>query len=43
MDSTDGLRRGMTVIGTGAPISMPVGDEIRGRLFNVIGDPIHGA
>jgi len=42
MDSTDGLRRGMTVIGTGSPISMPVGDDIRGRLFNVIGDPIDG-
>jgi len=42
MDSTDGLRRGMTVVGTGAPISMPIGDEIRGRLFNVTGDPIDG-
>jgi len=42
MDSTDGLRRGMPVIGTGTAITMPVGDEIRGRLFNVIGDPIDG-
>ncbi len=42
MDSTDGLRRGMTAINTNSPISMPVGDEIRGRLFNVIGDPIDG-
>ena len=42
MDSTDGLRRGLPVIGTGSPIIMPVGDEIRGRLFNVIGDPIDG-
>lgn len=42
MDSTDGLRRGLKVIGTGEPITMPVGDEIRGRLFNVIGDPIDG-
>jgi len=42
MDSTDGLRRGMEVISTGKPISMPVGDQIRGRLFNVIGDPIDG-
>ena len=42
MDSTDGLRRGMTAINTDSPISMPVGDEIRGRLFNVIGDPIDG-
>ncbi|GAB4328068.1 MAG: F0F1 ATP synthase subunit beta [Bacteroidales bacterium] len=42
MDSTDGLQRGMKVIATGAPITMPVGDEIRGRLFNVIGDSIDG-
>ncbi len=42
MDSTDGLRRGMEVVATGAPISMPVGEDIRGRLFNVIGQPIDG-
>ena len=42
MDSTDGLRRGMEVISTGAPISMPVGEDIKGRLFNVIGKPIDG-
>ncbi len=42
MDSTDGLRRGLPVTGTGSPIKMPIGDEIRGRLFNVIGDPIDG-
>ncbi|MBN2175385.1 MAG: F0F1 ATP synthase subunit beta [Bacteroidales bacterium] len=42
MDSTDGLRRGMKVIATGSPITMPVGDEIKGRLFNVIGDSIDG-
>jgi len=42
MDSTDGLRRGLEVISTGRPISMPVGDQIRGRLFNVIGKPIDG-
>jgi len=42
MDSTDGLRRGMEVTETGGPISMPVGDQIRGRLFNVIGLPIDG-
>ncbi len=42
MDSTDGLRRGMDVISTGNPISMPVGEEIKGRLFNVIGDAIDG-
>lgn len=42
MDSTDGLRRGMKVLDTGAPISVPVGPETLGRLFNVLGDPIDG-
>ncbi|MBL7138455.1 MAG: F0F1 ATP synthase subunit beta [Bacteroidales bacterium] len=42
MDSTDGLFRGMEVTALGAPISMPVGEDIRGRLFNVIGQPIDG-
>jgi F-type H+-transporting ATPase subunit beta len=42
MDSTDGLRRGMEVVSTGSPISMPVGEDIKGRLFNVIGQPIDG-
>jgi F-type H+/Na+-transporting ATPase subunit beta len=42
MDSTDGLRRGVRVTATGSPITMPVGDHIRGRLFNVIGEPIDG-
>ncbi len=42
MDSTDGLRRGMQVVNTGNPITMPVGDHIKGRLFNVIGDAIDG-
>ncbi len=42
MDSTDGLRRGMDVVATGAPISMPTGDKIKGRLFNVIGETIDG-
>ncbi len=42
MDSTDGLRRGMEVIGTGSPITMPIGDQVKGRLFNVIGDTIDG-
>lgn len=42
MDSTDGLRRGMKVISLGKPISMPTGDSIKGRLFNVIGQPIDG-
>src|SRR5512138_2888383 len=42
MDSTDGLRRGMEVTEMGGPISMPVGEMIRGRLFNVIGQAIDG-
>jgi F-type H+-transporting ATPase subunit beta len=42
MDSTDGLKRGMEVRATGAPISVPVGKEILGRMFNVLGDPIDG-
>ncbi|MCD4724520.1 MAG: F0F1 ATP synthase subunit beta, partial [Bacteroidales bacterium] len=42
MDSTDGMSRGMEVISSGGPISMPTGDEIKGRLFNVIGQPIDG-
>ena len=40
MDSTDGLRRGMEVVATGAPISVPVGPETLGRMFNVTGVPI---
>ena len=42
MDSTEGLVRGMEVIATGTPIQMPVGEEIKGRLFNVIGEAIDG-
>jgi len=42
MDSTDGLSRGMEVRERGGPISMPATEEIRGRLFNVIGNPIDG-
>ena len=42
MDATEGLRRGLEVTATGAPISMPTGDQIKGRLFNVIGDAIDG-
>jgi F-type H+-transporting ATPase subunit beta len=42
MDSTDGLSRGTEVIGTGAPIQMPIGPDVYGRLFNVIGDAIDG-
>ena len=40
MDSTDGLVRGMPVINTGAPIQMPVGPEVLGRILNVIGEPV---
>jgi F-type H+-transporting ATPase subunit beta len=42
MSSTDGLVRGMEVVDTGAPISMPVGRETLGRLLNVLGEPIDG-
>jgi len=42
MDSTDGLSRGMEVVNTGGPISMPTGENIKGRLFNVIGESIDG-
>jgi F-type H+-transporting ATPase subunit beta len=42
MDSTDGLRRGMEVIPTGQPITMPVGDQVKGRMMNVTGDSIDG-
>ncbi|MFZ2763889.1 MAG: F0F1 ATP synthase subunit beta [Minisyncoccia bacterium] len=40
MDSTDGLARGMEVLDTGAPISVPVGSATLGRIFNVLGDAI---
>ena len=42
MDSTDGLRRGMDVIATGKPITMPKGEIALGRLLNVTGDPVDG-
>ena len=42
MDSTDGLQRGMNVYPLGGPITMPVGDQIKGRLMNVVGDSIDG-
>ena len=37
MSSTDGLKRGMDVVDTGAPISVPVGPKVLGRIFNVLG------
>jgi F-type H+-transporting ATPase subunit beta len=40
MDTTDGLVRGMAVKSTGAPISVPVGKEVLGRILNVVGDPV---
>ena len=42
MDSTDGLSRGMEVVDTHNPIRMPIGDEIKGRLMNVVGRTIDG-
>ena len=42
MSSTDGLIRGMECIDTGAPIQVPVGDAVLGRMFNVLGEPIDG-
>ncbi|HMI09786.1 MAG TPA: F0F1 ATP synthase subunit beta [Candidatus Saccharimonadales bacterium] len=42
MSSTDGLKRGAAVTATGAPISVPVGADTQGRMFNVVGDPIDG-
>ena len=42
MDSTDGLKRGIEAISTGEPIEMPVGNMIRGRVLNVMGDAIDG-
>jgi F-type H+-transporting ATPase subunit beta len=43
MDITDGLVRGQEVVDTGGPISVPVGDEMLGRIINVIGDPVDEA
>lgn len=42
MDGTEGLVRGMKVNDTGMPIKMPIGDDIKGRLFNVVGEAIDG-
>ena len=42
MDSTEGLQRGAIVTASGSPILMPIGEEIKGRLFNVVGDAIDG-
>ena len=42
MDSTDGLVRGMKVVDTGAPITISVGENALGRMFNVVGESIDG-
>ncbi|MEO9474724.1 MAG: F0F1 ATP synthase subunit beta [Cyclobacteriaceae bacterium] len=42
MDATDGMMRGMDVEDLGSPITMPIGDEVKGRLFNVVGQAIDG-
>ena len=42
MDNTDGLQRGLEAIPMGSPIVMPSGDQIKGRMLNVIGQPIDG-
>jgi F-type H+-transporting ATPase subunit beta len=42
MDSTDGFTRGMEVLSTGSAIKMPIGEKIKGRLFNVVGEAIDG-
>ncbi|PKR81143.1 F0F1 ATP synthase subunit beta [Brumimicrobium salinarum] len=42
MDTTDGFTRGMDVVATGAAIQMPIGDQVKGRLFNVVGEAIDG-
>jgi len=42
METTDGVSRGTEVVATGAPIKMPAGEHIKGRVFNVIGDAIDG-
>tara|TARA_B100000700_G_scaffold327870_1_gene443820 strand:- start:604 stop:1992 length:1389 start_codon:yes stop_codon:yes gene_type:complete len=42
MDSTDGLKRGVEVVDTGKPISVPVGDKVLGRMFDLLGNTIDG-
>src|SRR5437868_5535761 len=40
MSSTEGLKRGFDAVDSGGPISMPVGEGVMGRVFNVTGDPV---
>ena len=42
LEATDGLKRGLEAYDTGAPISVPVGRQVLGRVFNVLGEPIDG-
>lgn len=42
LSSTDGMKRGLTAINTNSPIEVPVGNDVLGRLFNVLGEPIDG-
>lgn len=42
MDTTDGLRRGIEAVSLGSPITMPSGKQVKGRLMNVVGEPIDG-
>ncbi|MBF1137034.1 MAG: F0F1 ATP synthase subunit beta [[Eubacterium] sulci] len=42
LSSTDGMKRGIKAINTGEPIEVPVGNDVLGRLFNVLGEPIDG-
>ena len=42
MDNTDGLKRGLEAVAIGAPIQMPAGEQVKGRMLNVIGQPIDG-
>lgn len=42
MESTDGLKRGMEALATGSPITVPFGEQVKGRLLNVVGNPIDG-
>ncbi|MEG1027578.1 MAG: F0F1 ATP synthase subunit beta, partial [Oscillospiraceae bacterium] len=40
MDATDGLKRGIDAVDTGSPITVPVGEETLGRIFNLLGEPV---
>ncbi|MGD0728187.1 MAG: F0F1 ATP synthase subunit beta, partial [Spirochaetia bacterium] len=42
LDSTDGIPRGCEIIDTGSPITVPVGKEVLGRVFNLLGEPVDG-